>query len=474
MPARSLRHRVLPPAAAFALALAARPAEGQPGTPGRTTPGRTAAGQTFDRARFAAAVDSIVAAALKPGASAGAAVAVVRGADTLVLRSYGYADVEFDVPMPERAVFEIGSVTKQFTAAAVLQLAEQGKLSLDDDLTKYLPGYPTRGQRVTVRRLLDHTSGIRSYTEVPGFEAMQARKLPRDSLVALFAAEPFDFAPGAEMSYNNSAFFLLGLIVERVSGTSYADYVRRNLFDRAGMPDSRYCGERAVFRRRAHGYQPDSTGLARAAYMDHTWPFAAGSLCSTVNDLVAWNAALHGGRVLGPRAYAELVTPGTLADGTRLRYAKGLAVDSALGRRRLHHSGGIYGFVSELAYYPDDRTSVVVLLNTSGSASPPAMALAIAEALYGRPAPRAGRFAGDLAQFAGDYRGAKPGPTVRVAVDSGALTLRTATGAAAPLRYVGGDTFEAGSGRYTFLRDGGRVTRVRADNVSRVTVLSRR
>ncbi len=436
------------------------------------------AGGALDRARFTATVDSIVAAALKPGASAGAAVAVVRGADTLALRGYGYADVEFDVPMPTRAIFEIGSVTKQFTAAAVLQLVEQGKVSLDDDLTKYLPTYPTRGRHVTVRRLLDHTSGIHNYTDIPAFLTIQARKLPKDSLVALFAAEPFDFEPGAAMSYTNSGYFLLGLIVERASGLSYAEYVQRNLFQRAGMADSRYCGERAVFKRRAHGYQPDSGRLMRAEYMDHTYPYAAGSLCSTVNDLVAWNAALHGGRILGPRAYAEMVTPGTLADGTPLRYAKALAVDSTLGRRRLHHSGGIYGFVSELAYFPDDRTSIVVLLNTSGSASPTAMAQGIAEALYGRPPARAARFAGDLAQFAGEY-GARPGtPPTRIAVVDGALALQPASGAATPLRYLGGypggDTFEAGNGRYTFLRDGGRVTRLRADNVSRVVVLTRR
>ncbi len=428
----------------------------------------------LDRSRFTATVDSIVAAALKPGASAGAAVAVVRGADTLVLRGYGYADVEFDVPMPARAIFEIGSVTKQFTAAAVLQLVEQGKVSLDDDLTKYLPTYATHGRHLTVRRLLDHTSGIRNYTDIPGFAAIQARKLPKDSLVALFAAEPFDFEPGAAMSYTNSGYFLLGLIIERASGLSYAEYVQRNLFQRAGMADSRYCGERAVFKRRAHGYQPDSGTLMRAAYMDHTYPYAAGSLCSTVNDLVAWNAALHGGRILGPRAYTEMVTPGTLADGTPLRYAKALAVDSTLGRRRLHHSGGIYGFVSEVAYFPDDRTSIVVLLNTSGSVSPTAMAQGIAEALYGRPATPAARFAGDLAQFAGEY-GARPGtPAMHVALVDGALALQPASGAATPLRYLGGDTFEAGAGRYTFLREGGRVTRLRADNVSRVMVLTRR
>lgn len=156
----------------------------------------TAHAQTRDRTRIAAAVDSLVADALKGGRAAGMSVAVVRGRDTIVMKGYGYADLEFNVATPPRAIYEIGSVTKQFTAAALLQLQEQGKLSLDDELTKYLPSYPTQGRQITLRRLLDHTSGIKGYTELPEFGALMMRKLPRDSLVALFASKPFDFEPG--------------------------------------------------------------------------------------------------------------------------------------------------------------------------------------------------------------------------------------------------------------------------------------
>ena len=236
------------------------------------------AGQAWDRARIAAAVDSIVADALAGGRAAGMTVAVVRGRDTLVLKPYGRADLELDVPTPERAVYEIGSVTKQFTAAAILQLQEQGKLSLDDELGKYLPDFPTRGHRVTLRRLLDHTAGIKGYTELPEFRGLAMRKLPRDSLVALIAAQPFDFAPGEAMVYSNSGYFLLGLVIEKVSGLSYEEYVRRHLFEPAGMHDSRYCSERAIIPRRAHGYDMGPAGLLLKEYLDHTWPYAAGSL----------------------------------------------------------------------------------------------------------------------------------------------------------------------------------------------------
>lgn len=430
------------------------------------------------RAALIAGLDSIARAALRDGRAAGLSVAVVKGRDTLLLQGYGFADLEFDVATPPGAIYEIGSVTKQFTAAAILQLAEQGKLSLDDDLTKYLPSYPSQGKRIPLRRLLDHSSGIRSYTELPGFGAFAMRKLPRDSLVALFAAAPFDFAPGDALVYNNSAYFLLGLIIEKVSGKSYADYVRENLFARAGMADSRYCSESAVVKRRAHGYDTAPNGqLVRAAYLDHTWPYAAGSLCSTVGDLVAWTRALHGGRILGPDAYHQLVTPGTLNDGTPLRYAKGLAVTPVAGHPSIHHSGGINGFLSELDWFPADSAIIVVLVNTAGPVNPGGVAAALAERLLGKVAPPVGQpFSRDFAPFAGTWRGVGRGVPLQLttAVDSTGPTVRMGSGGrAVPLRYLGGDSFEAGNNRYTFLRRDQQVVQLRFDGVSVVSTLDR-
>ena len=437
------------------------------------------AAQPRDRAAVARAVDAIVADALKDGRAAGMSVAVVRGADTIVMKGYGRADVELDVPTPERAVYEIGSVTKQFTAAAVLQLQEQGKLSLDDELTKHLPGYPTQGHRVTLRRLLDHTSGIRGYTEIPEFNRLAPRDLPRDSLVALFSARPFDFAPGDAMAYNNSAYFLLGLVVEKASGMPYARYVKQQLFDRAGMPDSHYCSNRAIVPRRAHGYEFGPAGLVRASYMDHTWPFAAGSLCSTVGDLVAWTRALHGGRILGADAYRQLVTPDTLNDGTLPRYAKGLVVgDSIAGRRAIHHGGGIPGFLADLAWFPDDSLVVAVLANTAGPVDPAAITARIAAAVYGEPAPPAAApFAGRAADYAGEYRGEGRGRelVLLVAADSaGQPTLRVNAAAPRPLRHLGGERFAVGGTRLTFVRENGRVTKVRVSQQAGYTVAVRK
>ncbi len=288
---------------------------------------------TRDRRALSQAIDSVVASYLKDGKAAGMSVAVIRGRDTLKLKGYGSADLELGVPTPDRAVYEIGSVTKQFTAAAILQLQDDGKLQLDDNITKYLPDYPTQGYTVTIRRLLDHTSGIKGYTEIPKFGTIMTRHLPKDSLVDLFKNEKFDFAPGEAQVYNNSAYFLAGLIIEKASGMSYADYIKKTLFDKAGMKDSRYCSESAIIPRKAHGYDMGPDGLVNKGFIDHAYPFSAGSLCSTVGDMAAWNRALHGGKVLSPAAYRELITPGVLNDGTKLRYAKGLALHDFNGHR---------------------------------------------------------------------------------------------------------------------------------------------
>ena len=432
--------------------------------------------QSRDGDRVRASIDSIVASYLAGGRAAGMSVAVIKGHDTLALKGYGFADLEFDVPTPNRAVYEIGSVTKQFTAAAILLLQERNRLSLDDPVTKYLPHYATQGHTVTIRRLLDHTSGIKGYTELPEFGAFMMRHEPRDSLVALFSKKPFDFVPGEGQIYNNSAYFLLGLIIEKTSGMPYADFVQKNLFEPAGMVDSRYCSERAIIKRRANGYDMESTGLVRTAYLDHLWPYSAGSLCSTAGDLVAWNRAIHGGRILTPASYTELITPGTLNDGTRLRYAKGLALHSVAGHRVIEHGGGINGFLSAASYFPDSDAIIVVLINTAGPVSPDAVVASIAELVLGKVAPPAPMaFTGDLNRFAGTYAGVGRGREMRITVasDSGSLTIADGRPGATvrKARFAGGTTFMLGETRYTFLGGGVTKMRVRVEGVSLVTTL---
>src|SRR5438876_2744949 len=402
--------------------------------------------QAFGQENIPAKIDAIVGAPINAGRVAGASVAVVKGNETLVMKGYGFADLELDVPTPPRATYEIGSITKQFTAAAILLLAEEGKLSLADEMTKFLPRYPTQGNHVTIRHLLNHTSGIKGYTELPGFREFQMLKKPREELVKLFSGRPFDFNPGDEQIYNNSAFFLLGLIIERVSGKPYAEFIQEHLFDRAGMGDSYYCSERAIHKNHAHGYDMDRNLLVLKAYVDHTWPYSAGSLCSSAPDLVAWSKALQGGKVLKPESYREMTSPALLNDGTMVRYGLGVSLADINGRHTISHAGAINGFLSESDYYPDDDLVIVVLLNTRGSVSPKDLAREIAEAVLGKAPDRSRPFLGDLTQFTGDFTGRGRGrpTTVHIGVSGDQITFTNTEIQRAPvetLKYYGNDTF---------------------------------
>ena len=406
-------------------------------------------------------IDSIVDARLKTGQLAGVSVGVMKGADTIVMKAYGKADLELDVATPPHAVYEIGSVTKQFTAAAILQLRDAGKLSLDDNITKYLPGYNTQGNTITVRHLLNHTSGIKGYTEMPVLGAIIARDLPRDTLVTLFSREKFDFPTGTGMIYNNSAYFLAGLIIEKLSGQSYPAYVKEHFYDKVGMKDGAYCSEKVPMKGKVKGYDvgpdprapkpaagdttPPKLMLLNKGFLVHTWPYSAGSLCASIYDLVAWNRALHNGQVLPAASYTDITTPSTLKDGTALRYAMGLAIRNVGGHRLIEHGGGINGFLSASHYYPDDSLTVVVLENTAGPVAPDAVATDIALAILGKKETPEVPYTGDLAALAGTYTGAGRGQAidVKVAVEGKGLTVQfPGAPKPEPLRFIGNDTWE--------------------------------
>jgi D-alanyl-D-alanine carboxypeptidase len=370
------------------------------------------------RRPLAERLDSIGGSAVLAKRSVGTAAAVVKGNDTLLMKGYGKANVEWDVPMPADAMFETGSVAKQFTAAAILQLRDEGKLSLDDEITKWLPEFNTRGNRVTVRRLLDHTSGILGLTEIPEVQQLVWNpSLPRDSVIALINSYPFQFPTGTMQMYNNSGFWLAGLIIERASGMTYKQYVEQRIFAPLGMTRSMYCDSGENVPRRAHGYFVYSNGVIRRAPTNaHTWmPFAAGSICSTAGDLVTWVRALHGGKVLSPGSYQEMITPAKLNDGTPLRYGLGVAVQKDVhGLPYIGHGGGVGGFDGDTRWYPDAQLAVVVLLNNGGDAGDVAGKLA-AELLPWQP-PTFAAFTGDATPLVGAYKGPGRGSDIVIQV----------------------------------------------------------
>jgi CubicO group peptidase (beta-lactamase class C family) len=377
---------------------------------------------------------------------AGIAIGVFKGNEKILLKSYGFADLEFDVKLPTDASFEIGSVTKQFTAAATMQLAEQGKLSLEDDISKYIK-FDTKGKKVTVRHLLSHTSGIKGYTELAFFEDVANHKFKRDTLLYMVEREPFDFDPGEALIYNNTGFFMLGLIIEKVSGMPYEEYLSKNLFEKAGMTNSYYCSESKIIKNRAHGYDTGEKGLVRAAYLDHTWPYSAGSVCSTVEDLVKWNNALHKGKILSEAYYQEFIKPAALNDGTITKYAKGITVTQFGGKRVIEHGGGINGFLSQNSYFPDDDISIVVLVNSTGPVSPGETEKNIAEFIFKKTDEEKHKYEGDLAKFSGTYKGRSRGRDLVLEVktsDDGTLLVQSGNDKPFGLQYVTDNTWANG------------------------------
>lgn len=384
---------------------------------------------------------------------------VVRGTDTLLAKAYGRADVEWDVPMPLDAMFEVGSIAKQFTAVAVLQLRDEGKLSLDDPITKWLPDFNTHGNTVTLWHLMNHTSGIVGITELREFGLLVNNPLfPRDSAYALINRQPFHFPTGTAQVYNNSAFILLGLVIERASGMKYEDYVQQRIFAPLGMTRSSYCNSSANVPRRAHGYAVQNGVIRRAATNVHTWPFASGSICSSAGDLVTWLQALHGGKVLSARSYQEMTTPARLSDGTPLRYGMALEVGTdTRGLRVIGHGGAIGGFVAQADWYPDAQMAVVVLINSNGNLSPAVIAAELGAAVLPWTPVTFAPFAGDAAALVGTYRGPARGRELVVVVtetpEGPAFSINGAP--ARTFSWAGGLSFRAGGTEFLFRRANG-------------------
>lgn len=342
-------------------------------------------------ARIDAAVQTDVAA----GRVAGAAVAVLRGGKLVFAKGYGRANLELAAPVNAKTVFRIGSLTKQFTAAAVLLLAEQGKLKIDDKLSLYLPSFP-RANEVTLRDLLDHTSGIHNFTESSVIDKISTSGATAKELVADIAGQSplYDFKPGTGWWYSNSNYALLGAVIEKVSGKTWAAFMKSEIFDKLGMEDTAADDAHDVVLGRASGYSLIGGAPGRfrnADFTDMSVPYAAGALRSTVEDVSRWNSALFGGELLKPESLKEMLAPGRLRDGAETQtaiawpggkayppppgyvpgpYAFGLDHHSEDGRRIIGHNGSIAGFDALMQTYVDEDLTIIVLTNTDGAAHP--------------------------------------------------------------------------------------------------------
>lgn len=333
----------------------------------------------------AAELDAIARAAY-PANEPGASVLVMKDGTALLRKGYGLADLELQVPIAPEMVFRIGSVTKQFTAAAVLLLEQEGKLSTGDDIRKYLPDYPTEGRTVTIEHLLTHTSGIRSYTDMSSFSDRIRDDMSVGELIDSFKNQPLAFEPGEKFAYNNSGYVLLGAIIEKVSGKSYETFLRERIFAPLHMEHTGYEESSKLVPGRAKGYDEANGSFINAAYLSMALPFSAGALVSTVDDLAKWDQALYSNRLLSQASLDKWWTPYRLTGGKSTGYGYGWGIDSYLGHPVVGHGGGINGFTCQVLRLPSDRVYVAVLTNRNDESSDPGgVARKLAAAAMGKP-----------------------------------------------------------------------------------------
>jgi CubicO group peptidase (beta-lactamase class C family) len=304
-------------------------------------------------------------------------VLVAQGNEIILNKGYGSANLEWDIPNTPSTKFRIGSLTKQFTAAGILLLEQQGKIKTSDPVKKYFPDAPAAWEKITIFNLLTHTSGIPNYTSLPEFWALQSSQTTVEKMIQIFRDKPLDFKPNEKMSYSNSGYILLGALIEKISGKSYNLFIQDNIFTPLHMKDSGYETNTMLIAHRAAGYAPGAVGLVNAEFINMSWVYSAGALYSTTEDLLKWERELFDGKLLTSASLKKMTT------AYKNDYAFGLLISKSGGKTVIHHNGFIQGFYSKLAFYPETKTTVVVLSNIGSSNAPEEIAAAVGSIAQG-------------------------------------------------------------------------------------------
>jgi CubicO group peptidase (beta-lactamase class C family) len=305
-------------------------------------------------------------------------VLVARDGKVIFSKGYGLANAELDAPNTPQTRFRLGSITKQFTAAAILLLQERGKLSVQDPICKYIDNCPSAWNEVTIHNLLSHTSGVPNFTSFPEYQPKMMLPVTTQEMIARFKDKPLDFKPGEKWNYSNSGYFLLGHVIEKVSGESYEAFLQKNIFEPLKLASTGYDHFDTILKNRATGYSLDKGKMVNSVYLDMSQPFSAGSLYSTVGDLFLWNEALYSGKLLSPKSLEAMTTP------VKNGYGYGLGIQTKSGRKVISHGGGINGFSTFIARYADDKVTLVVLRNADyGSPGPGPITQDLAAILFG-------------------------------------------------------------------------------------------
>lgn len=288
-------------------------------------------------------------------------ILVAQEGKILISKGYGMANFELDVPNSPKTKFRIGSITKQFTALAIMQLQEKGLLSVEDPLSKFIPDYPN-GELITIHNLLTHTSGIVSFTSFPDFSTTMLIPSNINKVIDSFKDKPLEFVPSTKYNYSNSGYVLLGYIIEKVTGQSYETYLQENIFQPLGMKNSGYAYHQILLKDRATGYTIDGEGkLANVYYDDATIAHAAGALYSTIEDLYLWDRALYTEKLVNKDSLAKIFTP------FKNNYAYGWMIGQVFNHKYISHGGRCNGYYGNISRYVDDDTTIIILSNVSNA-----------------------------------------------------------------------------------------------------------
>jgi len=295
----------------------------------------------------------------------GASVVIIKNNQTIFQNSYGMADVELSVPINDNMVYRIGSLTKQFTAASIMKLIEQGKLKLSDQIDNYLPDFPTRGQTITIENLLTHTSGIGNFENLEkSMMESTGKSLTVEQIIDFFKNQPSEFDPSSAYSYSNPGYILLGAIIEKISNVTFQEFVKTEIFEPLEMNNSYYGDATLIIPGRVKGYHRTEDGFVNAEHFNSAIPYAAGGLASSMDDLIKWNNALRSGEVVSLKSYQDMITPYTLLSGNDTEYGYGLEVLSTNNGKLIAHQGGIFGFQSFIGTLPNSELQIIILTNT--------------------------------------------------------------------------------------------------------------
>lgn len=408
----------------------------------------------------------------------GCALGIIRDGQLIYARGYGLANLDYDVPITADSKFYIASTSKQFTAACIALLVQQGTIRLDDDIRTYIPEIPDYGQVVTIDHLLHHTSGIRDYLALMNLSGRSFEDYfgMIDAIRIISRQRALNFAPGEEFLYSNSGYLLLAEVVNRVSGMSIRQFARKHFFDPLGMTNTFFNNDhQQVIKDRVVSYRPNwPHGYYQ--FIQHFDALGDGNLLTTVNDLYRWDQNFYTGQVGGSDFLTLLHTPGILNNGDTLNYAFGLRLDRYRGLPTVSHGGSMLGFRTQLLRFPEQRFSVIVLANVS-NANPDALAYQVADLLLAdqlAPRPAENRPAGgsngnnnrpafdassiNLSDYTGDYYSEELDATYHIFMENGALRFRIGYQEARPLSMVGSDRASALFGEFAFQRAEGRVT----------------